>query len=298
MKEWSTLKKLMFLRATGGGGSLDQLTAEGNPLSFITNVKRPLVSLACPMEPVQDLHGQSNPYPPGGGKNLFDQQNTNFFNKEITNYGANDTKAIAQVNALPAGTYTISFKAKITNLNGADPVNTRIGLYIRAADGNDILNVNGQIDVTANVGTVYSKSVTFNITDNFVGKFTNFWAYSGKNSSVSPEVTYTGIVYDVQIEKGSTASSYAPYSNICPITGWTGANVSRTGKNLLSVTAVSRTESGVTITQQEDGSIVVDGTATENIRVNNSVIVPKKLIAGKSYTLSGSIGLPVANAYV
>ena len=35
-----------------------------------------------------------------------------------------------------------------------------------------------------------------------------------------------------QIEKGSTATSYSPYSNVCPISGWTGANVVRTGVNV------------------------------------------------------------------
>lgn len=36
----------------------------------------------------------------------------------------------------------------------------------------------------------------------------------------------------IQLEKGSTETDYAPYSNICPITGWTGAQVVRTGINL------------------------------------------------------------------
>lgn len=35
-----------------------------------------------------------------------------------------------------------------------------------------------------------------------------------------------------QLEKGSTSSPWSPYSNICPITGFTKANVMRTGKNL------------------------------------------------------------------
>jgi hypothetical protein len=41
--------------------------------------------------------------------------------------------------------------------------------------------------------------------------------------------------YNWQIEEGSTASSFVPYSNICPISGWTGAKVTRTGKNLLNI---------------------------------------------------------------
>ena len=40
------------------------------------------------------------------------------------------------------------------------------------------------------------------------------------------------VFHDIQLEKNSAATSYVPYSNVCPITGWTGARVTRTGKNL------------------------------------------------------------------
>lgn len=36
------------------------------------------------------------------------------------------------------------------------------------------------------------------------------------------------------LSAGATAvTGFYPYENICPISGWTGANVTRTGKNLL-----------------------------------------------------------------
>lgn len=38
-----------------------------------------------------------------------------------------------------------------------------------------------------------------------------------------------------QLELGATATEYAPYSNIRPITGWTGAKLWRGGKNLLKL---------------------------------------------------------------
>jgi hypothetical protein len=39
-------------------------------------------------------------------------------------------------------------------------------------------------------------------------------------------------IKDMQLEIGTVATSYAPYSNICPITGFTGTEVTVTGKNL------------------------------------------------------------------
>ena len=38
---------------------------------------------------------------------------------------------------------------------------------------------------------------------------------------------------DYMIELGNTNTVFEPYSNICPISGWTGAEIERTGKNLI-----------------------------------------------------------------
>ena len=40
---------------------------------------------------------------------------------------------------------------------------------------------------------------------------------------------------NVQLEKGSTATTWQPYSNICPISGWSGVEVTRCGKNWFDV---------------------------------------------------------------
>lgn len=213
--------------------------AEGNPIVLTDGADGlPVEGMKIHFLPVQDLHGQSAPYPPGGGKNLFDQDDTDYINKSVESYGQSDEKAIAQINNLPAGTYTLSFKAKVTSLNGAQAVDTRVGIYFRAVNNGTQFNVNGQISGIPTVGAEVTKSVTFTLTDDYVGKFQYCYVYTGKNNSVSPEVNYTGVVYDVQIEAGNTVSPFAPYSNICPITGWQGLTVWRTGKNLLDITDV------------------------------------------------------------
>ena len=40
-----------------------------------------------------------------------------------------------------------------------------------------------------------------------------------------------GTATNVQLESGSSKTTFAPYSNICPISGWTGLEGQRTGKN-------------------------------------------------------------------
>jgi hypothetical protein len=65
-------------------------------------------------------------------------------------------------------------------------------------------------------------------------KINTFTLESDQNIYIKASVggTYP-ITMKLQIESGSTATTWSPYSNICPISGWTGAKVTRTGKNLL-----------------------------------------------------------------
>ncbi len=88
-QDWSTLKKLMFMKAAAGGGSAAvERIALGNPLTFGTDLARPLVSLEIPFTPKQT--GTGDPSPSnirpilpwngltvfGGGKNLFNSDRT------------------------------------------------------------------------------------------------------------------------------------------------------------------------------------------------------------------------------
>jgi hypothetical protein len=60
-------------------------------------------------------------------------------------------------------------------------------------------------------------------------------------------------------------ATFAPYSNICPITGMTEVEVERTGKNKLPNENTSYTEAGVTFTTLDNGKIRLNGTSTGSI---------------------------------
>jgi len=47
-----------------------------------------------------------------------------------------------------------------------------------------------------------------------------------------------GVALWVQLESGSTATSYSPYSNICPISGWTGCEVKHSGADASEPTTI------------------------------------------------------------
>lgn len=180
-------------------------SASGAVASFSDGGAYPVTALSVGIEPVQDLHGQSSPYPAGGGKNLAN---------------ISDATVTSQTNlgtvTLPAGTYAASCTA--TN-NGS------IVGYFRIIQGSTQLMSVG-VNTDANKTRI---SGSFTLTEQAEVIVRGAGASAGYNFSVA----------DIQIESGSTATSYAPYSNICPISGHTSAVVTRTGKNWLDASAVT-----------------------------------------------------------
>lgn len=212
------------------------------------------------IEPVQDLHGYENPWPAGGGKNLCPLMNWFNVGYSFTNQGITYTivenggvhiegTATARSNFyisrgvtspvnpfyLPAGQYTFSVTGKINSLIVASGDN-------ETGNGFPYIEINNLNSVS---GTVTDSTKPF-----------LYIMFRVQKNSVVNETVY------LQIESGSTATSFAPYSNTCPISGWTGANVTRTGRNLLRVSGTSKEQNGVTWTVNADTSITVSGTAT------------------------------------
>lgn len=82
-QDWSSMKKLLFFQMAAGKAAVEA-TATGNPLTFLTDLARPLKSLLIPFTPVQS--GSGDPSPQNirpivawdgvkvwnGGKNVFD----------------------------------------------------------------------------------------------------------------------------------------------------------------------------------------------------------------------------------
>ena len=220
-------------------------------------------------EPAQE--GTGTPYPAGGGKNLF---NPAWMSEKEVSYGvtwtitpdgtvtANGaTDSTAYYNSdyfsLPAGTYTIS----------AMP---HFRMTIRNADAG------GAIIATQQVG----RPLTFTV-ENDVQKASLFFAASGTLDNVSAKP---------QIEKGATATAYAPYENIRPITGRASVKVERCGENLLRINPFNKfTKNGITYEYVPDGGIHISGTATTTV---DSPTFPVWLLPpGKYFGLELSSGI-------
>ena len=193
----------------------------------------PVRSLTVNLEPIQDLHGYDSPYPAGGGKNKFDKDNTTALDNvyirgsdsTITAGGGNRGVIIP----IKGGqTYTVSVQVK----NATD---IGVGSF---ADVPALGSVAGAKAASTAATAATVVTITTTAADNYL-----FVKYN--NVNVTQTYTDAQVIAGLQIEEGSTVTAYAPYSNICPITGRDSVTVTRTGKNLWSAFEPYRTGSGL-----------------------------------------------------
>lgn len=192
--------------------SQDTRTASGEIASFDYGADGvPLKSLVAQIDPVQSFNGYDKPWPPGGGKNVFNAdvwaggtyvsfvkngENDYTFTKVGTSTSQRMT--LNGEFTVPAGTYYLSFKASAQSESGIN-VRTRTdgawktGVLLTYADG------------------YYYRKLT--VPENTTGIQ---MYYSNNSTGVGTSIN----ISDVQIEEGSSQTDYAPYENECPITGW------------------------------------------------------------------------------
>ena len=159
----------------------------------------PVREMRIAIEPVQDLHGYENPWPGGGGKNLCHIDQIDFLPiatwVNLENGNANTITNGTKIH-LKAGDYYFG-------LTDASNINT---FQVFDSSGNTLRNGTEGTFTLSEEQDIY---IRFRAADNTVA-----------------------LKFKIQIETGTSKTDWTPYSNICPITGWTGAKVTRTGKNL------------------------------------------------------------------
>lgn len=191
----------------------DSQTYTGGIVNFTSTDKANITSVSVPLTYSQDLHGYANPWPAGGGVNKYDIDNWPYTTTRRF-WGTEAQSFVNALNALPAGTYTITAKIKIDALTDTSGNRT----YGFLCTG---VSVDGRKTIaTPAVGTVVSVSKTFTLSSAQVGTFTHCYWYAGTSSSTSDTAT----ISEIGINVGSD-DTYYPYSNICPLSGRTGLSV-------------------------------------------------------------------------
>ena len=186
-------------------------TASGDIVSIPDGAPYPVEELTVDINPVQDLHGYDNPWPAGGGKNLF--------NKNAVTYNAWLNVTTGEIESTSSNyciTEYIPVKANLPYVF-VNPQSSRRWFYDTNKQPIALIN---EIPFTPNA-------------DGFV----ILTILVGGETPINLDT--------FQIEQGASLSSYTPYSNICPITGHTNTIVTRTGRNLIDPSVKST--SGTTI---------------------------------------------------
>lgn len=226
-------------------------TASGAIASFTDGADNiPMQSLIAGITLVQDLNGYDKPWPGGGGKNRLENTYTTQTVSGVTLTVNEDGTIVA--NGTASATIIAILNSEISLAQGqyilsGCPAGGGASDHYKV----DIVR-NGESSRKIDTGS----GTTFDVDAD--GLFTaRVVIYSGEvcnNLTFEPMVRLSSV----------TDSTYAPYANICPITGLTGLTITASGRNLLpkNTTLTPTTSNGITFTYNEDGSITADGTST------------------------------------
>ena len=167
-------------------------TASGAIVEIDDAAVAPVKALTVGIEPVQDLHGYDAPWPAGGGANQWDEE------------------------------WEVGSISGITGQNDPNSTTIRSKNYIPVLAETSYRYVNGN---GTNAGGRY-----YDADKNFIGYETLSSVFTTPaNCAYMRFVVLAayGITYnhDIAINYPSSVTTYTPCSNICPISGWTGANV-------------------------------------------------------------------------
>lgn len=229
--DWSNPVSIVVAEALEGyiaETSLEMKTVEVNPesfdeadlISFDTEQEEVFTKLQVNLEPLQELHGYDAPWVGGAGKNkidvasgsgvamrgvtpTYDNDGGLTFSGQLTDVGYAGRWDFDSI-TLPAGTYTFSL-----------PNNAPCNVILLNDWSGSLTIGKGQKSKTETFTTDRTfNRITISDTD---------WSV-GDNLNIS--------IPKNQIESGSSATSYAPYENICPISGHTEVDVDHTGINV------------------------------------------------------------------
>lgn len=218
-------------------------TASGEIASFDSVAVVPLTSAEVSLSPQQDLNGYDSPWPAGGGKNLFDGSAV-VFNADSTASALNGITLTKYSN----GTFNINGTASAeTRLKFTQPIAFKSGkqyaISIRGIGGEGLrVILQGNPSSSGIQYTSEYPSSDWMATYSISGDCTFNYFFVDVQNGASVNFTLS-----VQIEVGSSPTSWTPYSNICPISGHAGAElkIGATYPTAVNTYSVTFTDQGI-----------------------------------------------------
>lgn len=183
----------------------------------------PMKSFACSIEPIQNLNGQSAPYPAGGGKNKLNPTGESGTTSGITTTKNSD------------GSYTVTggntYSAAVAILAGEWEAKAGVTYTLNGCPSGGS-NDSYRLDIRTSPTTPYQGTPVdtgsgVNITPSADATLYVYMRFAiGYN--ISGSLTFKPMI---RLSSVSDAT-FAPYSNVCPISGHSGVKAVVAGKNL------------------------------------------------------------------
>ncbi len=180
------------------------ISETGNPVQCYPVAGYPL-GVKAKWEPMQE--GSGTPYPAGGGKNLWgDLLQDTFVSQQGLSSGYSGAKTTGKIPCTEGDNYTLSCATTFAPAPG----NIGVLAYFDASD-----------TMLTRIANTYQRAFTLTAPAN--AAYLRASCYQETDAD------------NVQLEKGSAATAYAPYENIRPIKGRDSVTVERCGENLWSL---------------------------------------------------------------
>lgn len=182
-------------------------TYTGDVVQFDGVTGASITSLSTTISPSQDLHGYANPWPAGGGVNKL------------------------EINSAIAGTYnqctfTVADDGTI-RVSGTPTQQTRRALTTQTFSGMGTLVLSGTMPTGMRIfcRRIGGGSTSYPTLANGATLDTDTYTFDSFALEVNTTFDGTAVDLRLQIESGSSPTSWSPYSNICQISGRTGLSV-------------------------------------------------------------------------
>lgn len=248
-------------RYSEGSTEPELIEIKDDLVHFVNNGdESPVESCVVDIDPVQDLNGYDSPWPAGGGKNLLPplaSETKNNVSISVADDGTITINGTASADTYFDKNISISIDAGTTyylcGFNISASSSSKLTIFMITSIGNPQINLH-----TANA--IFSAQAS---DDTVVRQY---------RLRVPEGVTYTNFIVKPMLQiGGSTPTSYTPYSNICPITGWTGAKVTRCGVNIFDKSEVI------------DGAYINDTDGTEKQSAESKATGWIPVVPGEKY---------------
>ena len=216
---WTPLVYAGGYTTANGGGEPEpppiEKTITGNPIHITDALAKPVQALSIALEPVQDLHGYSYPWPAGGGVNLLDPA-------KCSAVGPGGAYGLTVTHDQATAIWTISGTPTSQNAS--------LGFNFCTYSDFSLSGKGYQVQAFPISGTPIKNIYGFrNEAENKIAIVIDTVA--------NPTVNMT-----FKVSVAATAqTAWSPYSNLCPISGWTGANVYHSGADTSDATTYSIT---------------------------------------------------------